>query len=287
MKIIQPSRRFKKVDGSKNDSSSKDHNQELVYKELDKGSLTRSRKSKTEKSTRLKSKNSAHAKSKFRSKRDGHGLAFGSSQHEDELDFDTSKLEAMPKEDILIASPEGKRRRRSELLLDKKQEPLKFSVDPSKKEFNELFARGVRLLAMREHSVDEMINKLMDRRESFGDTEGSNTVHAVVDELLEKKYLSDERFTESYIRARGNRGFGPVKIKAELKNKGVSSDLIQDALDEGASYWFDNAQSQYQKKYGDVPISDYNVWTKRARFMQSRGFTMEHIHVTVPRIEFD
>ncbi len=160
-------------------------------------------------------------------------------------------------------------------------EPLELVVDPAKKEFNELFARGVRLLAMREHSVKEITSKLFDK------SDRSDLVPAVVEDLLEKKYLSDERFTESYVRARGNRGFGPVKIRTELKSKGISSVLIQEHLNESAAHWFDSAAAQYQKKYGDAPVSDYNSWTKRARFMQSRGFTMEHIHVTLPSVEFD
>jgi len=173
-------------------------------------------------------------------------------EKDSEFDFDTSKLEAMPRLDEAnsVQLLEGKKRRRSELETSVSTEPLELIVDPAKKEFNELFARGVRLLAMREHSVKEITNKLFDK------SEASDTIYAVVDELLEKKYLSDERFAESYIRARGNRGFGPVKIKAELKQKGVSSSLIQDYLDEGAALWFDNAASQYHKKYGDTDSCD-------------------------------
>lgn len=200
-----------------------------------------------------------------------------------EYDFDTSKLEAMPRTDEFESLPhiEGKKRRRSELQSTPSAEPLELIVDPVKKEYRELLARGIRLLSMREQSVKEITNKLLDK------TENINAVHAVVDELREKKYLSDERFTESYIRARCNRGFGPVKIRAELKSKGIAAILIEDYLDEGAAIWFDTANSQYLKKYSDLVIGDYNTWTKRARFLQSRGFTMEQIQVTVPQFSSD
>lgn len=180
--------------------------------------------------------------------------------------------------------PPGKKRRRSELqhaATPSSNQPLELVVDPAKKEFNELFARGVRLLAMREHSVKEITNKLLDKSDK------SDLVHAVVDELLSNKYLSDERFTESYIRARGNRGFGPVKIRSELNAKGVSSALIQQHLNESSEFWLDIATTQYQKKYGEAPVGDYHAWTKRARFMQSRGFTTEHIHIALPKVEVD
>jgi regulatory protein len=227
------------------------------------------------------------------------------AEPEEEYDFDVSRLEAMPKEEVCEVAIEGKKRRRSELQAEKIGEPLSLSIDPAKKEFNELFARGLRLLAMREHSVKELTKKLFDKSEKSlkvddaDDADGSNSsnssdrakvsdaIHAVIDDLLEKKYLSDERFTEVYIRSRGNRGFGPIKIEAELKSKGVSNNLIQDHLDKGAALWFDNAKTQYQKKYADSPINDYSAWTKRANFMQSRGFTMEQIQVTVPQFSFD
>jgi len=153
--------------------------------------------------------------------------------------------------------------------------------DEAKKEFNRLFLSGMRLLATREHSVKEIVDKLLSK------TEFSDIAYAVVDELLENKYLSDQRFAESYIRSRASKGFGPVKIRSELKNKGISDQLIDEYMDMGSAAWFDAARVQHHKKYGDAPVSDYNHWTKRARFMQSRGFTMEQIQVTLPRLEFD
>ena len=194
---------------------------------------------------------------------------------EEHFDFDTSRLEAMPKDQIVEPMVTGKKRRRSELQAEGALEPLELSLDPEKKEFNELFARGIRLLAMREHSVKEITNKLFDK------SENSDALHAVIDDLLERKYLSDERFAESYVRSRSNKGFGPVKIRSELKTKGISNALIQDNVNENAAIWFDNAEAQHAKKYGASPIENYAAWTKRARFLQSRGFTMEQIHCVI------
>jgi len=153
-------------------------------------------------------------------------------------------------------------------------------VDGTADEFNKLLAKGVYMLGMREHSTQEMLDKLNARSES------SDVVLAVVDELLENDYLSDERFTQSYVRSRANRGFGPIKIKAELKSKGISSRLIGDYLDGGSSQWFDVAREQYEKKYSSVNVKDYKEWTKRARFLQGRGFTMEHIQAVQPSSGF-
>lgn len=179
----------------------------------------------------------------------------------------------------------GKKRRRSELGSSGAggsgtKSALESIIDPDKKEFNNILSRGLRILAIREHSVLEITRKLLERFE-----EKDVLVHAVVDELVKLKYVSDERFAESYVRSRGNKGFGPVKIKAELKGKGVSNNLIQDYLKENSGHWFYNAEKQYLKKYKSMPVEDYKTWTKRAKFLQSRGFTMEHIHCAVAPFE--
>lgn len=147
-------------------------------------------------------------------------------------------------------------------------------------EFNQLFAKGVYLLGMREHSIQELTNKLNAR------TEYADIVLAVIDELLANNYLSDERFAESYVRSRSNRGFGPIKIQAEMKSKGVSQRLINEYLESGSAFWFDVAREQYKKKYRSKEVTDYKEWTKRARFLQSRGFNMEHIQAVQPSSNF-
>lgn len=152
-------------------------------------------------------------------------------------------------------------------------------------DYTELYAKGIRLLAMREHSVKEIADKLLTK--SKIDLPSSSLIYAVIDELIAEGYLSDERFTESYVRSRANRGFGPVKIRSELRSKGICDNHIQDYLEEGAAVWFDNAELEYQKKFGTTPITDYSEWSKRARFMQSRGFTMDQIQSTIPQFSFD
>ena len=330
MKIIRPSGRPKKDDDSSASEKMADDSRAYGDKiTADTPNDARELKSKSWQSKSKKKRSSSFGKPSRYAKRDPKSPIDAEASAEEVFEFDTKNLQAMPKEEIFEGPSKGKTRRRSELQAEKASESLELISNQADQKFVDMFARGLRLLSMREHSVEELTKKLFDKTEAAtrakdlkeaenpkeadgshsdegsgtyegsGNVEGSDsaegsakadvshTIHAVIDDLIEKKYLSDERFTEVYIRSRALRGFGPVKIKAELKSKGVSNHLIQDYLDEASAVWFDNAQSQYQKKYGEAPISDYNAWTKRARFMQSRGFTMEHIHVTVPRVEFD
>lgn len=228
----------------------------------------------------LKHRSKTKSQTKFQTKSQSN--QFKKEPHNDFCDA-SKQTEVVEKDDRFSASElelvPGKKRRRSELNGDKTVDTNQIKqneLDPTKKEFNKIMECGIRLLAMREHSVKEMHDKLTAKADN------SMYVTDVVDLLIEKNYLSDERFTESYVRARGNRGFGPVKIRSELKAKGISSTLIQDYLKDNAAIWFENAEAQYQKKYGDTVILDYKTWSKRARFLQSRGFTSEQIQVSVP-----
>ena len=88
------------------------------------------------------------------------------------------------------------------------------------------------------------------------------------------------------MRSRRNKGFGPVKISAELKTKGIKSRLIAEYLHGESPEWIDVAREQYEKKYRSSRAENYKEWTKRARFMQSRGFNMEHIQAVLPSADF-
>jgi regulatory protein len=324
MKIIKPLRSASKGDSSnasETNSTETSEGEQHIYSHKVKAKSSIDENTLKSKQWKPRSKKKYGPTSERRSKLpNDYKSSLDNAESEEQYEFDTSKLEAMPKDEVFEGPSKGKTRRRSELQAEKASEPLTLVIDPAQKEFNDVFARGLRLLAMREHSVKELTTKLFarfeasqkaqgsEKAEGSNDSEGADTVnaieeadnadvsnvsqgsdviYAVIDDLLEKKYLSDERFTEVYIRSRCIRGFGPTKIKAELKSKGVSNNLIQDYLDPGGAIWFDNAQTQYQKKYGDAPITDYSAWSKRARFMQSRGFTMEQIQVTVPQFSSD
>lgn len=162
------------------------------------------------------------------------------------------------------------------------EKSLTDSLDERKKLYLSIQTSAVRSLAMREHSVQELRQKLVSKFELNLDV-----VEAVLDQLVEDGYVSDERFAEAYVRVRRNNGVGPVKIKSELYRKGISDHLIADYLEQNSAVWLDAAEREYHKKFGAAPVSSYREWTKRARFLQGRGFTMDHIQVTVPQAEED
>ncbi|MFT5659157.1 MAG: regulatory protein [Gammaproteobacteria bacterium] len=131
--------------------------------------------------------------------------------------------------------------------------------------------KAMDLLARREHSADELRQKLKLRE--FDDEE----IELAMESLQRDNLQSDSRFTESYINHRIRAGLGPVKISLELRQRGVAEDLINDYLARLTVDWGELLERQRIKKYGDeIPI-DYAQKMKQARFLQNRGFSPESV----------
>ena len=81
-------------------------------------------------------------------------------------------------------------------------------------------ACAFRIMARREHSQHELYQKLLTREYAQA------LVKDVVDYMVKEGWQSDERFAENFIRSRINRGYGRIKIQAELNERMVSSSLI-------------------------------------------------------------
>ena len=130
---------------------------------------------------------------------------------------------------------------------------------------------AVGLLARREHSVLELRQKLKQR--SFSDDE----IEQSIERLLVNNLLSEERFAETYINMRKHRGFGPLRITNELRERGVDTSLIEAYMDIENSEWKARMYQQYQKKYGDQPIEEYAEKVKRSKYLQGRGFPLDWV----------
>jgi regulatory protein len=136
----------------------------------------------------------------------------------------------------------------------------------------------LRWLALRNHSRQELHAKLTRKGYS------SDSADCVIADLAAQDYQSDEKFAESYARMLINKGYGPFRIKEELKLKGISFKLtpeimpdIDSLADKNAGGWLALLERQYVKKYSqDTPLS-LTEWAKRVRFLQQRGFSLDMI----------
>lgn len=128
----------------------------------------------------------------------------------------------------------------------------------------------LRLLARREHSQKELLDKLALR--GFARDEAL----PVIQIMAEQNWQNDLRYAESYIRLRITSGYGPVRIHYELQQRGIDSiDLDQQAEEQGG--WQSLLLDVYSRKYDDEKSLSQNEWLKRSRFLQQRGFSGEMI----------
>jgi regulatory protein len=133
-----------------------------------------------------------------------------------------------------------------------------------------LRARALRLLARREHARAELARKLSPHAES------SVALEALLDDLSARRLLSDERYVEMRLNARGAR-FGNARLAYELRAQGVSEELVASAL-AASDDELTRARQVWQRKYGDQSgVLDATERARQTRFLMSRGFSGETI----------
>ena len=125
-------------------------------------------------------------------------------------------------------------------------------------------------LARREHSFHELQLKLQRK---FPD-EPVSRLEQIIKELQEDGLQSDERFTESWVRYRQSRGFGYRHIRADLKERGVDTTLIDRFLFDDDDCWLQTAIDLTGKRLGkDERVAfGSSLHKKLQRYLESRGF---------------
>lgn len=131
--------------------------------------------------------------------------------------------------------------------------------------------QAVSYLARREHSALELTRKL--EKAGFDEVDIDDTLA----KLQQAGLQSDRRYAESFVNSRISRGYGSVRIRMELKERGVASDIITDSLQQAEVDWFALAADVRSKRFGEKNPEDFKSRAKQQRFLQYRGFTHDEI----------
>lgn len=138
----------------------------------------------------------------------------------------------------------------------------------------QLKGAALELLGRREHSVRELAGKLAKRYQ----------IPSLAPELLEclrqladDGYQSDQRFAEVFVRSRRARGYGPVCIEQELRQRGIAADLVAAVVDRADDSWMTLAAEHRRKKFGAGAITAVSEKAKVVRFLRYRGFLQNQI----------
>ncbi|PWK92769.1 regulatory protein RecX [Fulvimonas soli] len=130
------------------------------------------------------------------------------------------------------------------------------------------YAKALGLLARREHSRRELGQKL--RRGGYAGDEADEALAR----LGEQRYQDDGRFAEVLIRNRIAQGYGPARLRAELKNHGLPDARIRALLEAAEADWDAAATAQLQRRFGPAGrAADPAERARRAQFLLRRGFS--------------
>ena len=140
----------------------------------------------------------------------------------------------------------------------------------SKKGLVEVRVAAMDFLARREHSLRELRTKLERRFPA-------EQVEEALQTLAAEGLQSDTRFAEAFVRQRSQRGYGPLRVRQELRQRGISDELLNAAMDSVEVNWLETLAGVLERKYGDTPASDLKEKARRTRFLLYRGFSGEQI----------
>ena len=129
-------------------------------------------------------------------------------------------------------------------------------------------------LARREHSRRELIFKL---RKRF--TDSDEQIIEEVSRLRSEGLQSDYRMASEYVHFRSKKGLGPKKIKAELRQKGISDSLLEQIFSESGVDWRNILEKVINKKTSQDGFALDSLETKHKvnNFLQKRGFEPDQI----------
>lgn len=145
------------------------------------------------------------------------------------------------------------------------------ALDPDPVEINPADIRfaAMNYLARREHTRKELLQKLKRR---FPDTP---LLEQEIQRLTDENLQSDERFAENFVLYRSGLGFGLMRVRQDMRHRGLSDFEISVAVDKAEIDWRALAEQVFFKKFGELPAADIKEKAKRARFMQYRGFASD------------
>ena len=136
---------------------------------------------------------------------------------------------------------------------------------------------AIKILVRREYAVSELKKKL---EKKFDDSEAD--IDRVIQELDKDNLQSDTRYAEMVIRAGISKYRGPIRIKGELRLKGIDDETIIKAFAEEGTDWSKLILALEKKKYGASPEpKEPKDVAKRLRFYHGQGYSSEYIDLVM------
>lgn len=137
---------------------------------------------------------------------------------------------------------------------------------------------AMNLLARREHSFHELLDKLTDK---FPDFDRDEIVLPALQRLREEKLQSDSRFAAAWVNYRAGRGVGPLKIAAELHPRKLDRELLNSALYLEGPDWEQKCLEALRRKFRARGAPTREERARWQRFLLQRGFGSDQIRAAL------
>ena len=125
--------------------------------------------------------------------------------------------------------------------------------------------KALDFLSRRPRTVNEIEKKLSEEY-------APDIISRVMDMLNEYKYIDDAAYALEYAKERMKAGYGPLKIEWEMREKGISQELIEAALEPIKAIQIPTAIGALRAKYRNKPDVDEKEKGRAFNYLQRRGF---------------
>lgn len=151
----------------------------------------------------------------------------------------------------------------------------------SKDELQGAKSKAYQYLSFRQRTQRELEDYLLKKDFS------RNTVETVIESLKEAGYVDDLDFARTFVRDKTSyKSFGPYRIINELVQKGISKELIDQALEEEYHEELDELVDMVEARYSSILHDKSDKRFRRiGGFLQRKGHSYDTIRKVLDRID--
>ncbi|HDX8345478.1 TPA: regulatory protein RecX [Aeromonas dhakensis] len=156
-------------------------------------------------------------------------------------------------------------------------------VEPAEPTFAEQLAAArayaMRSLARRESAESELARRL--RQQGYQE----EVIEAVVDYCRGYNWVNDERYGAMAVRAGAAKGHGPLKIRFDLRRKGLDDGQIDAAFEQPELDWFELALELLERRANIADLADFKLRMKWLKYLLGRGFSQDQARYAISALQ--
>ncbi|HDZ8877245.1 regulatory protein RecX [Aeromonas dhakensis] len=156
-------------------------------------------------------------------------------------------------------------------------------VKPAEPTFAEQLAAArayaMRSLARRESAGSELARRL--RQQGYQE----EVIEAVLDYCRGYNWVNDERYGAMAVRAGAAKGHGPLKIRFELRRKGLDDGQIDAAFEQPELDWFELAFALLERRANIADLADFKLRMKWLKYLLGRGFSQDQARYAISALQ--